>query len=186
MFQIAHAEEEPESVYYEELDLVEAKYRSSKAKMILKASRVVIYLVDFEGSSETDLDPFSDKAEAITVIDYERKADVLLSKELDAKQRKNLLGVLSKQIAKPKHGGGAMCHYPIHGIRIYDDNKILHEGTFCWVCKNFSYNYPRSSSWLDTTPELEKIFNDLMPIPQKELDRFHNKHPQKKTKLQTK
>ena len=65
-------------------------------------------------------------------------------------------------------------HFPIHGIRIYSGEELLHEGTFCWVCGNFSFSYPQGSAWLDSNAE---FYERLLPIPQSELDRFHKKYP---------
>lgn len=33
--------------------------------------------------------------------------------------------------------GGAFCHYPAYGIRLYRDNALLFETTICWQCQNF-------------------------------------------------
>ena len=49
-------------------------------------------------------------------------------------------------------------HFPIHGIRIYSGEELLHEGTFCWVCGNFSFSYPQGSAWLDSNAELKATF----------------------------
>ena len=87
-----------------------------------------------------------------------------------------------KQFEKPAHGGGAMCHFPIHGLRIYKGEKVLYEGTFCWMCSNFSIQYPRGTAWLDTSADLKKLFTKLMPIPQTEMDRFYKKYPGAKPK----
>ena len=75
-----------------------------------------------------------------------------------------------------------MCHFPIHGIRVYTGDDLLHEGTFCWVCGNFSFSYPQGSGWLDTNVELKEIFTNLAPIPQSEMDRFYKKYPSVKPK----
>ena len=33
--------------------------------------------------------------------------------------------------------GGAMCHYPAYGIRLYRGDDLLFETTICWECQNF-------------------------------------------------
>ena len=63
--------------------------------------------------------------------------------------RKKLLDALSSAIATPEQSGGALCHFSIHGVRIYRGKELFYEGTFCWFCKNFSFGYPSSASWLE-------------------------------------
>ena len=33
--------------------------------------------------------------------------------------------------------GGAMCHYPAYGLRMYRGDMLLFETTVCWECQNF-------------------------------------------------
>ncbi|MEM9235715.1 MAG: hypothetical protein AAGB14_02990, partial [Verrucomicrobiota bacterium] len=174
---LACAEGHPDDVFYTDLKRIEAKYRISKARLIKKADRVIIYLVDFDGIKDAEIEVFGDDEDEISVAPYGGETRVLKSKEVVGEERKTLLAALGDQIAKPDHSGGAFCHYPIHGIRVYSGEEVLHEGTFCWVCSNFSFSYPQGASWLDTTPRLKEVFTSLLPIPQKELDRFHKKYP---------
>lgn len=176
------AQEDLDFEFYEALEKAEVKYRVGKAALIKKADRVVVYLVDFDGISDEDI--FGDASETISIAPYGKRTKILSSKEIEEEDRKRLLETLSKKIAEPEHTGGAFCHFPIHGIRIYAGEDILHEGTFCWVCGNFAFSYPQGSGWLDTNFELEKIFTKLIPIPQSELDRFHKKHPGAKPKVE--
>ena len=169
------AQDDLDSEFYDALEKAEAKYRVGKAVLIKKADRVVVYLVDFDGISDEDV--FGDDSETISIAPYGKRTKIRSTKEIGAGDRKRLLEILSKKIAEPEHTGGAFCHFPIHGIRIYAGEDLLHEGTFCWVCGNFAFSYPQGSGWLDTNAELKKIFTKLIPIPQSELDRFHKKYP---------
>lgn len=169
------AEDDPESQFYDGLNKVEALYRFQKAEILKKADRVVIYLVDFDGISAEDT--FADEKKTISVAPYGKRTKILSSKEVEEDERDGLLAALCKQIAEPEHTGGAFCHFPIHGIRIYAGDEILHEGTFCWVCGNFSFSYPQGADWLDTNTELKGLFTRLMPLPPEELKRFQAKYP---------
>ncbi len=174
------AQQDLDSEFYDALEKIEAKYRADKAELIKEADRVVVYLVDFDGISDEDI--FADDDETIAIAPYGKRTKILSTKEIGAGDRKRLLETLSNKIAEPEHTGGALCHFPIHGIRIYAGEDLLHEGTFCWVCKNFAFSYPQGSGWLDTDAELKNIFTKLIPIPQSELDRFHKKYPGAKPK----
>ncbi|WP_218933910.1 hypothetical protein [Rubripirellula lacrimiformis] len=33
--------------------------------------------------------------------------------------------------------GGAFCHYPVYGFRLYRSDALLFETTVCWQCRNF-------------------------------------------------
>ena len=174
------AQDDLDSKFYDALEKAEAKYRVGKAALIKKADRVVVYLVSFDGISDEDI--FGDESESISIAPYGKRTEILKTRQIEADDRKMFLDVLSATIAEPEHTGGADCHFPIHGIRIYAGEELLHEGTFCWVCGNFSFSYPQGSAWLDTNAELKEIFTSLVPIPQTELDRFHKKYPSAKPK----
>lgn len=163
------------SKFYDGLDALEAEYRIGKAEELKKAVRVVVYLVDFE--TFTDDNPFVDEKKVMSVSAYGNKVKILKTKELTEDERKMFLLEFANQVAKPKHSGGAMCHFPIHGVRVYSKDDLLHEGTFCWVCQNFSFSYPQGSSWLDTNDALKKALTTLLPIPEAELKRFYEKYP---------
>ncbi|MGJ8656344.1 MAG: hypothetical protein ACSHX6_07830 [Akkermansiaceae bacterium] len=166
-----------EEVSYEEREKIEAKYRVGHAELIKKADRVEVYLVSFDVFTSEDNGPEGNSEKRIMVAPYDKTTEILSTKVVGGEDRKKLLVALGDQIAKPEQMGGALCHYPIHGIRVYSGDVLLHEGTFCWVCGNFSFSYQDGAGWLDTTAELNGIFTSLMPIPKKELERFYNAHP---------
>ena len=165
----------PSERYFAELQEAQSRYRASIADEIKSADKVVVYLVNFEVTD--GLDPFYNDEKTISVKPYESRTEILSRKELSGKDLNNVLSLLSAQIAKPKHSGGAFCHFPIHGIRIYKGGEVLHEGTFCWVCENFTFRYPLDFDYLDTTNALKALFAKLLPIPEKELERFKRRYP---------
>lgn len=171
------AQSDLDEEFFRDLEKVEAKYRAGKAALIKKADRVVVYLVDFDGISDEDGLDGGDEKEAISIAPYGTRTKILSAKEIGEVDRRSLLDALSAAIAKPEHSGGAMCHFPIHGVRVFAGDELLHEGTFCWVCGNFSFSYPQGSGWLDTNADLKAIFSTAVPIPQSELDRFYSKYP---------
>ena len=180
------AEDSPLENYYNRLEKIEAQYRSEYANLLLKADRVVLFIVDFDESSHSkaEEDPFGGDPTPgaqgkILITPYKVFTPILKEKVLTEKERFQILPVLARQVAVEEHSGGAFCHFPIHGIRIFQEDTLLHEGTFCWVCGNFSFSYPRGSTWLDTTKELEQVFSNLLPVPKKELEKFEKKYRRK-------
>ena len=128
------AQDDLDSEFYDALEKAEAKYRVGKAALIKKADRVIVYLVDFDGISDEDIFEGGDDSETISIAPYGKRTKILSTKEIGEGDRKRLLEALSKKIAEPEHTGGALCHFPIHGIRVYSGEDLLHEGTFCWAC----------------------------------------------------
>ena len=72
--------------------------------------------------------------------------------------------------------GGAFCHYPAYGFRLYRDDILLFETTVCWKCQNFyvprydpekrGYTY----GWYgfgndDKAQALLKLFRSHLPHP---------------------
>ena len=173
-------EPDPEQRFREGIDKVQADFRKSFASEILKADKAIIYIVKFDGIQEGD--DFIQESKFIPIRPYQAKTAILVTKELGAEEKALVLPALSKQIGIEEHAGGAFCHEPIHGLRLYKGGRIILESTFCWGCGNFGFKYPSGSDWLDTSAEIEAIFNKLLPIPKAELDRFYKVHPGLKPK----
>jgi hypothetical protein len=178
--------DDPAAAFFADLERARDKFRLSQSEVIRKADRVVIYLVDFEVTAIKD--PFGNCTRITgddTFIGVDPSggvARILSTKEVPEEHESQILNAFAAQIAKPEHGGGPMCHFPIHGVRVYRGEELLHEGTLCWWCGNFSFSYPEGSDWLDTSKELEESFKKLLPIPEEELERFYAKYPGAKPK----
>jgi hypothetical protein len=83
----------------------------------------------------------------------------------------------------PDTGGGAMCHYPIHGLRVWKEENMLFESSFCWACGNYSFDYDDVvSKWMGLSPGLEQMMKELMPIPEAEIRRFEKKDSMRKAR----
>ena len=169
--------EKLEDNYYNELYKLQLEYRKEFSRVLLTSDKVEIYIVKFDGV--TDIDPFSEDDEKIKISPYNKETKILKKKILSEPEKKKLLHILSQQIENKNQDDGALCHLPIHGIKAYKNNQIIFESTFCWKCSNFGFEYPQGNEWLSTNKYLEKVFNDLLPIPQTEIDRFENKKKKK-------
>ncbi|TWU51537.1 hypothetical protein Poly59_31290 [Rubripirellula reticaptiva] len=167
----------PRNAYESRIETARHEYRKAISKQIRSAKSVELVLLRFDDVKKPD--PFNDDESRFPIAPYGATCGIISTKKLNADECKDLLLALADQIEKRSHTGGAFCHYPIHGIRIYtaaiDDaanSDTIYTGSFCWVCKNFGFAYPDSAEWLDTTSSLHDIFNKLLPIPDEELRRF--------------
>ena len=175
----------PDEVYAERIETARAEYRVAIAKQIRGAKIVEIALLRFDDVRKVDL--LNDDEQRFPIAPYEATTSVISQRKLTAVEMKPLLFELAKQIERPKHTGGALCHFPIHGVRVYSDepsgepfdSKILYSGTFCWACGNFGFEYPDGAEWIETNGKLKDIFNQLLPVPKGEVERFNKTYPSK-------
>jgi hypothetical protein len=76
----------------------------------------------------------------------------------------------SLKLAEPS---GVLCHYPIHGIRVWKGEEILLQSSICWHCGNMGFDYPDGAGFITIEMrELKQICDELLPIPEKEIERF--------------
>lgn len=104
-------------------------------------------------------------------------ANILQSVMVEGSQRDELQAEVIKVMSIEDPTGGAMCHDPVHGLRIVFDDKSFEsiELSLCWACSNIGFAYPDGNTYLDTTPQLQTLINSLVPIPETELKRFKNR-----------
>jgi hypothetical protein len=118
------------------------------------------------------------------IVPYGSSSKILKRKTLTADEVKLLMPSLQATIGVEKNMGGALCHYPIHGIRIWDGDDVIFQTSICYHCSNFYLSYPYGGAdWTNLSdPNFQKVMKQLMPIPQAEADRFEAKYGPKKTK----
>ena len=97
-------------------------YRKSIAGVLADADKIEVYLLDFDmqdalvhlaiGWNQVGDDFFP-------IMPYGKKSKILRTKELSAEERNKLLPVLRDNVAVKVNHGGAFCHYPIHGVRLW-------------------------------------------------------------------
>jgi hypothetical protein len=179
--------ENAESRFIDELKRFDARieklkvdYRKELAERIRNATRIELYIVKFDGLINNSLAVIM-KDDAINVFPSETVTNVVKKKTIDKDTEKiEILSALASQLEKPQHSGGAFSHVPLHAVRVYDDKGLFFESTFSWKCLNFGIRYPRGTDWLDTSNEMERVFNRLLPVPTDELKRYKEKHEKQK------
>jgi hypothetical protein len=170
------------ATYHETMKKAQADFRKALASSLAEATKVEIFLLDFDpkdypDATHFDWDLYTEK-DSFPIMPYNSVSRILARKTLTSEQIKTLLPALQMTVSVQKDEGGAACHFPIHGIRVWVGNNLLFQTSFCWHCGNFFVKYPdETSRWLNIEePKLQKIFNDLMPIPTAELERFKKVH----------
>ncbi len=163
-------------------------YRATVATTFQFADRIEVYLLDFS-IGEDPTYQLKDDDEGFPIRPYSRgsfdeaKTKILKTSKLPAKEIPTWCAAVTKMVTSDKDGGGAFCHYPIHGLRIYAGTKLLFETSLCWACSNFYFTYTGESRWVPLTEDandLKKRLHDFMPIPEAELKRFPGYKPKPK------
>jgi len=164
--------------HFKAMEVVNAAYRKDLAAALGAATEIEIYLLDFASGPvekagynwEYDL-----PADEFPIVPYKQSSKILQRKKLTAEEAKRLMPSLQETIRAEGAPAGALCHYPIHGIRIRDGGNILFQTSICYECGNFYMAYPlvEGANWEGLSgKEFEKVMKELLPIPQGELDRF--------------
>ncbi len=169
----------PEKVYDDRIREARAEYRVALARRIRGAKAVEVFLLKFDDVRKENI--VEDDDQRFFIAPYEATTAIISRRKLGAAEMQSFLAELADQISRPEHNGGAFCHFPVHGVRIYSDDtngessgaKMIYSGTFCWECGNFGFEYPDSAQWLDTSKKLKEIFNQVLPIPKSEIERFN-------------
>lgn len=179
--------EKAETAYFRDQEIAKKNYRKALAVVLDDAARAEIYLLDFEvvHLPKKSGDPFESAppipANTFVIAPYHATSKILKSRLIKGAELGKLLPHLKQTVGVEENTYGAMCHMPIHGIRVWDkDHHILFESSFCYKCSNFFITYPNyrggSPQWTGLSQkEFEKVMTELMPIPQSELDRFEAK-----------
>ncbi|MGV3664199.1 MAG: hypothetical protein ACO1TE_28760 [Prosthecobacter sp.] len=166
--------------YFNESQKVEAAYRKSLSQALSSATRIEVCLLEFEMTKVKETDHDGDWAlgmpeDQFPIIPYGKQSKILKRKVLTADEVQLLLPGLQRTIAVEKGAGGAFCHFPVHGIRVWNhDDQIVFQTSICHHCGNFYMTYPFGGvAW---TPLSDTAFGEvlekLMPVPQTEKDKF--------------
>jgi len=169
-----------EGAYFQAVQKAKAEYREAFAASLNKATKAEIYLLDFEvqhhdpGDIQWQIHPPKDQFP----IAKGKTCRILKQRILTEEELKKLLPSLQATVGIKGNGGGAMCHFPIHGLRLWVGDHLVLETNICWSCHNLYLQYPDYTMdvigvWNKT---LEEIMKGLMPVPEEELARFRVKY----------
>jgi hypothetical protein len=82
-------------------------------------------------------------------------------------------------VSEKEKVGGALCHLPIHGIRIFSDDALLFETSLCWACNNYYVESDWAGLTADAKP-LRTLLDEVVPIPEAERARMPGGAPKTK------
>ncbi len=169
-----------EGAYFKAVDQAKAEYRQGFAASLSKVTKAEVYLLDFEVKHhdprdiEWQIHPPKDQFP----IETGKTSRILKQEALSDAELQRLLPSLQTVVGVKESGGGAMCHFPIHGLRLWIGDEMVLETNICWNCHNLYLNYPDRTMgvigiW---NAKLEEIMKELMPIPEEQLVRFRLKY----------
>ena len=152
------------------------EYRIAFAKAFQFADRVEVFLLDFSIGKDEAYKPKEGDA-TFPIHPYDKETKILKARTVPAKDVRKWCDALAKMV-KASGASGALCHFPIHGVRVYQGNQLFFETSLCWHCNNYYFCYGPNgtdSGWaglFEGAKDIHALFDDFMPIPETEKARF--------------
>ncbi len=151
-------------------------YRQSLSEIILKADKVEVFLLDFsipdvESESVTGIETFP-------IVPYAKNTRIIKKVAVEKADLKEFTGAVAAALTGQENEGGVMCHYPIHGIKVFRADVPVFQTSLCWACGNYYVEYPNGPSWDQMTMSfgpLKDLLDKHMPIPPEEMEKFRRK-----------
>jgi hypothetical protein len=167
------AQRSADSTFYKQRAAMEGEYRKKLAQIIAQADTAEVFLLDFampevESSAVTGVETFP-------IEPYSKDTRIIKKLTLKDAELAALKKVVSKVLSEKEGDGGVLCHYPIHGIKLFNGAGMIFETSLCWHCANYWVKYPDSCHFHtmgNGFGDLKTLLEKLLPIPQSERDRF--------------
>lgn len=179
------AQQDYEDALVEAHEKANAAYRKSVAEALTIEIKVELYVLGFE---MTDVEGARDNPDWVKgggtvqfpIVPYLSQSKILNRRLLGADEITMLLPSLRRTIVAEENKGGMLCHFPTHGIRVWDkEYRLIFQTSICYHCSNFFMTYPSGrAGWTRLCdPTFREVLEKLMPVPQEELGRFKAKYP---------
>jgi len=153
-------------------------YRAAVASTFQFANRIDVYLLDFSMGKDEKYKAKEEEAVFRIQPYLHAETKILNTFQVPPKDIPTWCEAVKRLLVSPKEGGQAFCHFPIHGIRIYAEDRLLFETSICWACHNYFFTYDDQANWESITADakdLKKLLDTFMPVPEAEIQRFHRK-----------
>ncbi|HWB03152.1 MAG TPA: hypothetical protein VG796_09025 [Verrucomicrobiales bacterium] len=178
-----------EMVYEKARTVAQTDYRKALARAIQGADKVQACLLDFEASIEGDWREVAwDDNDWFVIPPLPGKTKILKRVDLKPPQSTGAVKFMASLVREDNPGGGAGCHFPIHGLRFFKGDSLFYFTSLCWICENFSVSYPDdlaglpAGHWLGLRQggkDLEALMKSVLPVPDEVARRFSEKYPSK-------
>ena len=177
--------DEAKRAFYEAANKQEAAYRKALGEAILNATRCEVFLLDFNIPHDKKKESFFDYPsddDHFPIRPYSAETKILKRRVLTVDEFQRLKQSLVETVSVAESSGGALCHMPIHGLRVFDGDEMIFETSICYGCSNFYVAYPLGDAgWVGlSAKDFDKAMETLMPIPESERKRFEEAHKPKK------
>ena len=145
-------------------------YRDAVASTLKFADRVEVYLLGAKESARTDLFSGSEDqaADLFPIRPYDSNARILKRLTVPKEDIPQWTDAVAKILTSRRSTAMAMCHNPIHGIRLFAGDLLLFETSVCWECHNYYFRYEEGAQWENLTEDatdLRALFTKFLPIP---------------------
>jgi hypothetical protein len=157
--------------YWERKGGIQKEFRDSLSAMILKADKIELLLLDFTMAEVEDVE-----VETFPIPPFQGNARIITQKAVQPADLESFKTAIATLLTAKNEVPGAFCHYPIHGIKVYQAGTQIFQTSLCWECGNYYVEYPDGSA-IETMAQsepLKKLFDTALPIPPEELARFKN------------
>ncbi len=153
--------------------MIEWEYRKRISELILKADKIEVFLLDFsipevESESVTGIETFP-------IAPYEKDTRIVKKVELQPGDLKVFSEAVASALSSKGGEGGVLCHYPIHGIKVFRAGHQIFQTSLCWKCGNYYVEFPDTASWQQMSGsfmQLKELLEKHLPIPPEEVKRF--------------
>lgn len=125
--------------------------------------------------------------ETFPILPYAKDTRIIKKSVVGPAELKDFSQAVAAALTGQENEGGVMCHYPIHGIKIFSANENIFQTSLCWACGNYFVEYPNGASWDQMTMgfgQLKDLLDKHMPIPPEEMEKFRRKTGSPKKKVQ--
>lgn len=157
--------------YWERKGGIQQEYRDSLAEMVLKADKIELLLLDFTMAEVEDIE-----VETFPIPPFQGNARVITQKTVQPADLESFKAAIATLLTSKSEVPGAFCHYPIHGLKVYQAGTPIFQTSLCWECGNYYVEYPDGSA-IETMAQrdpLKELIDTALPIPPEELARFKN------------
>ena len=164
------AKVDAKTAYWKEKAELQLAYRQKIGKLISGCDKMEVFLLDFS------MEDVEVGVESFPISPFDSETKVIKKVEVNKSDSETFRDMVSTMLSsREPEEAGSFCHYPIHGIRLYQSGVLVFQTSFCWSCDNYYFEFPDGAGWCQlgySRAGLKNLFERILPIPSGELKRF--------------